>query len=62
MMLLGRATERERIAALLRDARAGRSGALVIRGEPGAGKTALLDDAAAQAQDMLLLSARGVEA
>jgi predicted ATPase len=46
-MLLGRAAERARIGALLEAAQASRSGALVIRGEPGIGKTALLEDALA---------------
>jgi DNA-binding CsgD family transcriptional regulator/tetratricopeptide (TPR) repeat protein len=45
----------------LEDARASRSGALVIRGEPGIGKTALLDDTRDRATDMHVLSARGVE-
>ena len=60
-MLYGRDRERTRIGALLEDARASRSGALVIRGEPGIGKTALLDDARERAADMHVLSARGVE-
>lgn len=45
--LLGRAAELARIDAVLAAARAGRSGALVLRGEAGIGKTALLDHAAA---------------
>ncbi|MFD0887866.1 ATP-binding protein, partial [Streptosporangium algeriense] len=45
-MLYGRAAEQAVIDRLLREARAGRSGALVVRGEPGIGKTALLDHAA----------------
>src|SRR3954452_12718183 len=60
-MLLGRASECERIDALLARARAGSSGVLVIRGEPGIGKTALLDDAAANAEGVTVLRARGVE-
>jgi DNA-binding CsgD family transcriptional regulator len=60
-MLLGRDAERARIGALLEAARASRSGALVVRGEPGIGKTALLEDAREQATDMQLLAARGVE-
>ncbi|WP_410876538.1 AAA family ATPase [Nocardia sp. A7] len=47
-MLHGRETEQARIDDLLSGARAGRSGALVLRGEAGIGKTALLDYAAAQ--------------
>lgn len=60
-MLLGRDAERARIGALLQAARASRSGALVVRGEPGIGKTALLQDACEQAADMHVLTARGVE-
>ncbi|MFD4462127.1 AAA family ATPase [Nocardia sp. NPDC058480] len=47
-MLHGRDSEQARIDDLLSGARAGRSGALVLRGEAGIGKTALLDYAAAQ--------------
>ena len=42
-MLLGRLPERAALSGLLDAARAGRSGVLVVRGEPGAGKTALLE-------------------
>ncbi|RLV67770.1 Transcriptional regulator, LuxR family [Streptomyces sp. CBMAI 2042] len=52
-MLYGRSAEQERLARLLAEACAGRSGALLLRGEAGIGKTALLDwlagTAAAQA-------------
>ena len=41
--LLGRAEERDRIDRVLAAARQGLSGVLVVRGEPGIGKTALLD-------------------
>ncbi|MBF6439126.1 LuxR family transcriptional regulator [Nocardia cyriacigeorgica] len=47
-MLHGREAEQAEIDRLLDAARAGRSGALVLRGEAGIGKTALLDYAAAQ--------------
>ncbi|MGW0252650.1 AAA family ATPase [Nocardia goodfellowii] len=47
-MLHGREAEQAEIDRLLTGARSGRSGALVLRGEPGIGKTALLDYAAAQ--------------
>ena len=42
-MLLDRLPERAALSGLLAAARAGRSGVLVMRGEPGVGKTALLD-------------------
>lgn len=49
------------IGALLEGARASRSGALVLRGEAGIGKSALLEDARDRATDMQVLAARGVE-
>jgi DNA-binding CsgD family transcriptional regulator len=61
VVLVGRDAERARVGALLEAAQESRSGALVIRGEPGIGKTALLEDARAQACDMQVLDARGVE-
>ena len=45
-MLYGRDHELLVIGKLLEECRAGRSGALVLRGDPGIGKTALLDHAA----------------
>lgn len=60
-MLLGRREELIAIDQALAAARLGRSSRLVIRGEPGIGKTALLEYAAGQAGSMNLLSARGVE-
>jgi DNA-binding CsgD family transcriptional regulator len=48
-VLVGRSMEREVLAGLLARAAEGFSGALVLRGEPGVGKTALLDHAAAVA-------------
>jgi DNA-binding CsgD family transcriptional regulator len=60
-VLYGRDAERALVGALLDRARASRSGAYVIRGEPGAGKTALLDDARERATDMHVLWAQGVE-
>jgi DNA-binding CsgD family transcriptional regulator/tetratricopeptide (TPR) repeat protein len=47
--------------ALLDKARAGRSGTLVVRGEAGIGKSALLDYAVASAPDMRVLRAVGCE-
>jgi DNA-binding CsgD family transcriptional regulator len=60
-MLVGRAAECARIDLLLGAARAGLGGALVVRGEPGIGKTALLGHAAAGATDMRIVRTRGVE-
>ncbi|WP_327085384.1 ATP-binding protein [Nonomuraea sp. NBC_01738] len=45
-MLYGRMAERETVERLVREARSGVSGALIVRGEPGIGKTALLNHAA----------------
>ena len=42
-MLLGRESERAAIERLLADARVGTSGALIVSGEAGIGKSALLD-------------------
>jgi DNA-binding CsgD family transcriptional regulator len=60
-MLCGRDPERARIGELLAGARASRSAALVVTGEPGVGKSALLEDARGQAADMCVLRAAGVE-
>jgi DNA-binding NarL/FixJ family response regulator len=49
------------IDELLAAARAGRGGAMVLCGEPGIGKTTLLEYAAGKAHDMRILSARGYE-
>src|SRR6516162_1169762 len=62
VQLPGREQECAVIDALLADARAGAAGALVIRGEPGIGKSALLGYARAQAPPMMVLSACGVQA
>ncbi|WP_263984918.1 LuxR family transcriptional regulator [Streptomyces sp. HPF1205] len=50
LMLYGRDREAAAIDALLDDARAGRSGVLVLRGDAGIGKSALLEYAVARAQ------------
>ncbi len=60
-MLVGRRAECERIDLLLAEARAGKSGTLVVLGEPGIGKSALLAYARTEAAGWLVLSARGVE-
>ncbi len=61
MMLRGRGQQCRALDGLLADARAGRSRVLVVRGEPGIGKTALLGYAAGTAQDFQLARAEGVE-
>jgi DNA-binding CsgD family transcriptional regulator len=57
----GRRDECAVIDRLREQARAGRSGVLVVRGEAGVGKTALLDYAIASASDMFVVHASGVE-
>ena len=59
--LVGRAGERETIAKALDSARRGFSATLVIRGEAGIGKTALLEDAAGTARDFRVLRVTGIE-
>ena len=59
--MLGRLAERERIDQLLAQARTGGGGVLVFRGEPGIGKTTLLEYARERALEMRVLSAVGVE-
>jgi DNA-binding CsgD family transcriptional regulator len=63
-MLVGRPSEREQIDALLASAAAGEGAALVVRGEPGIGKSALLGYAAERAGTlgMRTAHAHGVEA
>lgn len=61
-MLVGRHDELARIAALLDHARSGVSGALILRGEPGIGKSTLLRHAATHADTMAVLSTTGIEA
>ena len=64
MVLIGRPAEREALGGLLARAAEGYSGALVLRGEAGVGKTALLDQtvAAAAAGGMQTARLTGVEA
>src|SRR5512132_4167356 len=58
----GRSSESELLDRLLDDARAGRSAVLVIRGEAGVGKTALMRHAARQASGLRTVEVEGVEA
>ena len=61
---MGRRAERETVEQLLTQAQAGRSGALVVRGEAGIGKTALMEQAreAAASAGFRVESSVGVEA
>ena len=59
--MLDRLTERAALGQLLEAARGGRSGALVVHGEAGVGKTALLEHAIASAADMRIARVAGVE-
>src|SRR5262245_21152191 len=58
----GRAQECDTLDGLLAGVRAGRGQALVVRGEAGVGKTALLDYLHDQAAGCRVLRAAGVEA
>jgi len=60
-MLLGRLPERAALSQLLDGARAGRSGVLVMHGEPGVGKTALLDWTVGSAAGLRVVRVAGVE-
>ncbi|GGU92996.1 LuxR family transcriptional regulator [Actinomadura cremea] len=60
-MLYGRDEETAAIDRLLEGARDGRSGLLVLRGEAGIGKSALLEYAADAADGMRVVRATGVE-
>ncbi len=59
---IGRATERSALDGLLETARDGQSGVLVLRGEAGIGKTALLRYAARQAAGFRIVQVVGVQA
>lgn len=61
-MLIGREAERRVIEQLVAGARVGAAGVLLVTGEPGIGKTALLDEAATLTTGLRLLRARGTEA
>jgi len=60
-VLQGREVERTTVAAVLDGARAGRGRSLVLLGDPGVGKSALLADAVARAEGMTVLRTQGVE-
>jgi len=60
-VLRGRDSECEALDRLLDAVRAGRSGVLVVRGEPGVGKTALLEYALERASGCRVARAAGVQ-
>lgn len=62
--MVGRTTELDKLRALVDAAQAGESGAMVLRGEPGIGKTALLDAVSEMASErgMATLFVAGIEA
>jgi DNA-binding CsgD family transcriptional regulator len=60
-LLFGRRREQQILTDLLNATRQGRSGVLVIRGEPGIGKTALLDEALRQAKGFRTIHITGAE-
>jgi DNA-binding CsgD family transcriptional regulator len=60
-VFLDRGSERVRLDQLIDGARAGGSGVVLLRGEAGIGKTALLELAVESASDLLVLRAAGVE-
>src|SRR3984885_12053722 len=60
--LLGRGREREALDRVLDAARGGRGGVLVVRGEPGVGKTALLEYAIEAGREFRIARTSGVQA
>lgn len=60
-MIVGRHFERARIEEVMASLRQGRGRTLVVSGDPGIGKSALLSYAAERAAGMQVLRARGVE-
>jgi DNA-binding CsgD family transcriptional regulator len=60
-LLLDRSSERQLLDNLIADVRAGESGALVVRGEAGVGKTALLDFLAQRATGCRIVRAGSAE-
>jgi DNA-binding CsgD family transcriptional regulator len=61
MTLVGRDAECAAVDRLLQRVRDGASGALVVRGEPGIGKSAILDYAAQAAAGFLVVAVTGIE-
>ncbi len=61
MELIDRRAERSLLDGVLRDVRSGKSRVLVLRGDPGVGKSALMEYLAEQAIGCRLVRAAGVE-
>jgi DNA-binding CsgD family transcriptional regulator len=61
VQLLGRERQRAALDRLVEAARDGFGGALVVHGEPGVGKTTLLDDTVERAATLQVVRAAGVE-
>src|SRR4051812_36447486 len=59
--LLGREREREVLSRLLEGVRGGRGGVLVVHGDPGVGKTALLEWTVEEGRQLRVLRTVGVE-
>src|SRR6188472_3268338 len=59
-MLYGRSMESGRLDSLFAEAAQGRGGALVVRGDPGVGKTALMADTVSRAVGQVLWT-QGIE-
>src|SRR4029453_6521544 len=60
-VLVGRREEMRRIGALLAAGKRGRSGALVLLGGPGIGKSALLEEAVRRARGVRVVRTPGIE-
>src|SRR6188508_910941 len=60
-VLHGRETERAQLAALVDAARSGTAGSVVVHGEPGVGKSALLAEVTSTVADVRVLRTQGLE-
>jgi DNA-binding CsgD family transcriptional regulator len=60
-VLHGRDIELARLVALIEDARDGRAGSVVVHGEPGVGKSALLTEVLSTVSDVRVLRTQGLE-
>jgi hypothetical protein len=61
MVLVGRELENAHLSERVEQARHGTASSLVIRGEPGVGKSALLEELVGSASDALVLRTQGLE-